>query len=73
MQALSFGQKMKRHITHFDDCGCLTERYKYAINALFAIQKHMEIVMGKSGSKMSTVEYIVTKAIDSINGVDLNV
>ena len=58
---------MKNHTTHFDDCGCLTQRYKIAINALFAIQRHMEIVIGKSGTQMSTVEYIVTKAIDSIN------
>ena len=60
-------RKMEKHTKHFDDCGCLTRRYKIAITALFAIQRHMEIVMGGSGSRMSTVEYIVTKAIDSLN------
>jgi hypothetical protein len=54
-----------RHVTHHDDCGCLTLRYKVAINALFAIQKHIEIVT--KTPKLSTVYDIASRAIDAIN------
>jgi hypothetical protein len=56
---------MKRHTTHFDDCGCLTVRYKLAINALTAIRRHMEIVGGKMAVH-STVYVIASRALDSI-------
>lgn len=57
---------MRKHVTPHDDCGCLTQRYRIAMNALFAILRHQEIVCG--GCKgMSTICHIVNRAIDSIN------
>lgn len=57
----------KRHTTHFDDCGCLTHRYRIAINALEAIRRHMEIVMGESGVRMSPVRYLASAALEDIS------
>jgi len=56
---------MRSHTTHYDDCGCLTLRYKLAINALFAIQRHMEIVT--KTPELSTVYNIASRAVEAIN------
>ena len=59
----------KNHTTHHDDCGCLTERYKVAVNALYAIHKHQEIVCG--GCKgMSTTCYIVNRAVNKLKEME---
>jgi hypothetical protein len=62
---------MKKHTTHFDDCGCLTRDYKIAINALFAIQRHLEISTqgNKMALSMSSIYQIANHALDSINSL----
>lgn len=59
----------RRHTTHHDDCGCLTVKYKMAMNALLAIQRHQEIVCGGCNG-LNTTCHIVNKAIDDIRKKD---
>lgn len=37
---------MKKHTTHFDDCGCQSERYRIAINALNILKTHQDLTCG---------------------------
>ena len=60
---------MRRHTTHFDDCGCMTLRYKIALNALMAIHRHFQIV-GRKMAPLSTAYTIADRAISSLQKFD---
>ena len=60
---------VRPHGTHYDDCGCLTVRYKIAINALIALKAHWDIVSAQTG-KLSTVSHILDNAFRQMEELD---
>ena len=63
---------IKRHTTHFDDCSCLTARYKIVINALVALQAHQKVVCG--GCKgLSTICHILDRTFESLKKLDKDI